>query len=54
MAGGFAHLRVQYSGGEPNVTGATKMSSPTYDTANEMKMVFYNDGSGSYYYFLEI
>ena len=54
VAGGFAHLRVQYSGGEPNVTGATKMSGPTYDTANEMKMVFYNDGSGSYYYFLEI
>ena len=54
VAGGFAHLRVQYGGGEPNVSGAVKMSSPTYDTNNEMKMVFYNDGSGSYYYFLEI
>ena len=54
VAGGFAHLRVLYSGGEPNVSGAVKMSSPTYDTVNEMKMVFYNDGSNSYYYFLEI
>lgn len=54
VAGGFAHLRVLYSGGEPTVSGATKMASPTYDTSNEMKMVFYNDGSGSYYYFLEI
>jgi hypothetical protein len=54
VAGGFAHLRVLYTGGEPSVSGAFKMSSPTYDTANEMKMVFYNDGSNSYYYFLEI
>jgi hypothetical protein len=37
---------------EPTVTGATKMDSPTY--AQPMKMVVYNDGNGSYYYFLKI
>lgn len=56
VAGGFAHLRVAYSS-EPSVTGATKMAGATYDvsgTPAEMKMVVYNDGSASYYYFLEI
>mgnify|MGYP002623892081 CR=1 FL=1 len=56
VAGGFAHLRVTYSS-EPSVTGATKMAGATYDvsgTPAEMKMVVYNDGSASYYYFLEI
>lgn len=55
VAGGFAHLRVTYST-EPTVSGATKMAGATYDTSGgaEMKMVVYNDGSASYYYFLEI
>ncbi len=55
IAGGFAHLRLTY-GSEPSVTGATKMAGATYDTSGgaEMKMVVYNDGSASYYYFLEI
>lgn len=55
IAGGFAHLRLTY-GSEPSVTGATKMVGATYDTSGgaEMKMVVYNDGSASYYYFLEI
>ena len=55
VAGGFAHLRLTYST-EPSVTGATKMAGATYDTSGgaEMKMVVYNDGSASYYYFLEI
>ena len=55
VAGGFAHLRLTY-GSEPSVSGATKMAGATYDTSGgaEMKMVVYNDGSASYYYFLEI
>lgn len=51
--GGFAHLRISYSS-EPSVTGATKMAGATFEASTEMKMVFYNDGSASYYYFLEI
>lgn len=55
VAGGFAHLRLTY-GSEPSVSGATKMAGATYDTSGgaEMKMVVYNDGFASYYYFLEI
>jgi hypothetical protein len=50
-AGGFAYVNVTATS-EPTVTGATKMDSPTY--AQPMKMVVYNDGNGSYYYFLKI
>lgn len=53
VTGGFAHLRISYSS-EPSVTGATKMAGATFQASTEMKMVFYNDGSASYYYFLEI
>jgi hypothetical protein len=50
-AGGFAYVNVTATS-EPSVTGATKMASPTY--AQPMKMVVYNDGNTTYYYFLEI
>lgn len=54
VTGGFAHLRVSYSSAEPTVSGAIKMEGATFITGTEMKMVFYNDGSNNYYYFLEI
>lgn len=53
VTGGFAHLRISYSS-EPSVTGATPMAGADFVASTEMKMVFYNDGSASYYYFLEI
>lgn len=54
VTGGFAHLRVSYSSAEPTVSGAIKMEGAPFITGTEMKMVFYNDGSNNYYYFLEI
>lgn len=53
VVGGFAHLRISYAS-EPTVSGATKMAGATFAASTEMKMVFYNDGFASYYYFLEI
>ena len=55
VVGGFAHLRISYST-EPNVTGSgiEKMAGADFIASTEMKMIFYNDGSNNYYYFLEI
>jgi hypothetical protein len=53
VTGGFAHLRVSYSS-TPSVSGALPMEGATFTSGTEMKMVFYNDGSNNYYYFLEI
>ena len=50
VAGGFAYVNVTRTQ-EPDVTGATKLTSPTY--SQPMKMIVYNDGNSSYYYFLE-
>ena len=53
VTGGFAHLRISY-GSAPNVSGAIEMEGATFVSNTEMKMVFYNDGSNSYYYLLAI
>ena len=54
VVGGFAYLRVNYGASEPSITGASKITGSPYDGTAEMKMVVYNDGSGTiHYYFLE-
>jgi hypothetical protein len=55
VVGGFAHLRISY-GSEPTPSGTNivKMAGADFVASTEMKMVFYNDGFKTYYYFLEI
>jgi hypothetical protein len=55
VVGGFAHLRISYaSEPTPSGTNLQKMAGATFQASTEMKMVFYNDGFKTYYYFLEI
>ena len=55
VTGGFAHLRISYaSEPTPSGTNIQKMAGATFQASTEMKMVFYNDGFKTYYYFLEI
>ena len=55
VVGGFAHLRISYaSEPTPSGTNIQKMVGADFVASTEMKMVFYNDGFKTYYYFLEI
>jgi hypothetical protein len=55
VVGGFAHLRISYaSEPTPSGTNIQKMTGADFVASTEMKMVFYNDGFKTYYYFLEI